>query len=426
MILRNFTQTINPHKNNHLIPDFKTKKYNNLKKYFFDLYFANYIKCSTFIIRKEVMTEKPGILSFILLWPFFLIYRFIVSLRNFCYENKILKSKEYDMPIISIGNISVGGTGKTPHTEFLLKMLKGEFKVAILSRGYKRRTKGYRVVETSDLHFDVGDEPLQIKQKFPDIIVAVCESRTAGVDKLRDAYTDLNLIILDDAFQHRKITPGLSILLDNYHHPVSKDYMLPLGRLREPRSASVRAHIVIYSKCPPDLKPIERRILSKEVDIMPYQYLFFSTLKYLNLKPVFNDNLPEIDLSKLKEYNIIALTGIARSGNLTEFLENQAASVNHIKYPDHFDFKKKDIDKIQKIYSSTLGKKLIVVTEKDAVRLKSSELFDDEFKKDVYCIPIEIELLCSEDERKQFDNQIFSYVRNNKRYSKLYKNAYSG
>lgn len=373
-----------------------------------------------------LMKDKPGILSFLFLWPATFLYRIVVSLRNFLYENNIFKTKEYNMPIISIGNISVGGTGKTPHTEFILRMLKDEFKVATLSRGYKRKTKGFRIVETTDSHFDSGDEPLQIKQKFPDVIVSVCESRTEGVEKLRDLYPDLNLIILDDAFQHRKITPGLSILLNNYNHPIASDYLLPLGRLREPRSASHRAHIVIYSKCPENLKPIERRILSKEVDIMPYQYLFFSTLKYLDLKPVFENQTESISTEGLKEFNVVALTGIARSGNLTEFLEKHCKSVSHLKYPDHYNFNRKDIAGIQKIFTETSGNKIIVVTEKDAVRLKSDNLFDDEFKKYVYCIPIEVELLCSDEERKHFDNQIFSYVRNNKRYSKLYKNAYSG
>ncbi len=372
------------------------------------------------------MNEKPNILSFLLLWPAVIIYRSVVVLRNFCYDNNIFKSKEYNLPVISIGNISVGGTGKTPHTEFMLNMLKSEFKVAVLSRGYKRKTKGFRIVETTDLHTESGDEPLQIKQKFPDVIVSVCESRNTGIEKLRDLYPDLNLIILDDAFQHRKVTPGLSILLNNYNHPIAHDYLLPLGRLREPRSASHRAHIVIYSKCPTDLKPIERRILSKDVDIMPYQYLFFSTLKYLDLKPVFDESASVIKLSDLKNYNAIVLTGIARSGNLTEFLESKCKSVNHLKYPDHHNFKLQDISRTQQIFSKVSGNKIIVVTEKDAVRLKSDNLFDDAFKKDVYCIPIEVELLCSEDERKHFDNQIFSYVRNNKRYSKLYKNAYSG
>jgi tetraacyldisaccharide 4'-kinase len=355
-----------------------------------------------------------------------IIYRIAISIRNFCYDNKILKTKEYSLPVISIGNISVGGTGKTPHTEFILKMLKKEYSVAILSRGYKRKTKGFRIIDITDNHYDAGDEPLQIKQKFPDVIVSVCESRTAGVDKLLEMYPDLNLIILDDAFQHRRISPGLSILLNNYHHPIAKDYLLPLGRLREPRSASHRAHIVIFSKCPADLKPIERRILSQEVDIMPYQYLFFSTLKYHDLTPVFNAGENKIKITELKDYNVLAFTGIARSSDLSSYLNDNSKSLKHIKFPDHYNYKQKDIIKIQEIYKTIKSKKIIVVTEKDAVRLKSTDFFDEEIKKAVYCIPIEVELICSEEERKQFDNQIFSYVRNNKRYSKLYKNTYSG
>jgi len=369
--------------------------------------------------------DNPNPIHFVLLWPLVLIYKTAVSIRNFCFDNKILKVREYNLPVISIGNISVGGTGKTPHTEFILKMLIKDYSVAILSRGYKRKTKGFRIVETTDSHYISGDEPLQIKQKFPDVIVSVCESRTLGVEKLLETYPDLNLIILDDAFQHRWINPGLSILLNNYHHPIAKDYMIPLGRLREPRTASHRAHIVIYSKCPPDLKPIERRILSQEVDIMPYQYLFFSTTKYLDLKPVFDPNQEKIELSELKNYNVLSFTGIARSGDLTDFLKNSSKSVKHIKYSDHYDFKQKDIIKIQEIFRSLKTKKIIIITEKDAVRLKNTDFFDEEIKISVYCIPIEVELLCSEEERKQFDNQIFSYVKNNKRYSKLYKNLYS-
>lgn len=370
------------------------------------------------------MTDSPNPLLFIFLWPLVLIYRIAISIRNFCFDNKILKVREYKLPVISIGNISVGGTGKTPHTEFILKMLKKEYSVAILSRGYKRKTKGFRIVEVTDSHYEAGDEPLQIKQKFPDVIVSVCESRTMGVDKLLALYPELNLIILDDAFQHRWINPGLSILLNNYHHPIAKDYLLPLGRLREPRSSSHRAHIVIFSKCPANLKPIERRILSQEVDIMPYQYLFFTTLKYLDLNPVLDSELPKIKTSELKDYNVLSFTGIARSSDFAAYIKSNSKSFRHLNYPDHYDFKQKDIIGIQDIFKTIRSKKIIIVTEKDAVRLKSCDFFDEGIKKYVYCIPIEVELICSEEERKQFDNQIFSYVRNNKRYSKLYKNSY--
>ncbi len=371
------------------------------------------------------MKERISLLKFLFLWPLSLLYGFVISIRNFCYENNILKSKEYNIPIISIGNISIGGTGKTPHTEFLLRMLKSEFNIAILSRGYKRKTKGFRLVEETDSHFSSGDEPLQIKRKFPDIVVAVSENRPNGVENLLNLYPDLNLIILDDAFQHRKIKPGLSILLNNYYHPIGKDYLLPLGLLREFRSASFRAHIVIYSKCPTNLKPIERRILSKEIDIRPFQYLFFSTFEYLDPKPVFNHN-SNITIDDLKETNLIALTGIAKSKSFIDFLNSKSKSVNHIHFSDHHNFSQKNIKRIESVFLKTENKKLIITTEKDAIRLKSNDLFSEEIKKYVYCIPIEVKLLCDDDEKKQFNKQILSYVRNNKRYSKLYKNSYSG
>ncbi|MDD2386536.1 MAG: tetraacyldisaccharide 4'-kinase [Bacteroidales bacterium] len=370
------------------------------------------------------MKENLKILRCLLLFPLSVIYGLVVSIRNFCYENNILKSKQYNIPIISIGNLSVGGTGKTPHTEFLLKMLSKEFSVAVLSRGYKRKTKGFRIVETDDTHFESGDEPLQIKRKYPDSIVAVSESRTKGVETLLKMYPDLNLIILDDAFQHRRIKPGLQILLNNYNHPIAEDYLLPLGMLRETRSASYRADIIIYSKCPNNLKPIERRILSKEIDIRPFQYLFFSTFDYLDIVPIYGEGDKIINKEKLKELNVLALSGIARSKNFVDYLKENCKIVKHLRFPDHHNFNKRDISNIEKEFNKMSDNKIILVTEKDAIRLNSMTLFSEDIKKYVYCIPIEVKLLCSEDDRQQFDNQIFSYVRNNKRYSKLYKNSY--
>ncbi len=369
------------------------------------------------------MKDNLKILRCLLLFPLSALYGMVVSVRNFCYENNILKSKQYNIPIISIGNLSVGGTGKTPHTEFLLKMLSKEFSVAVLSRGYKRKTKGFRLVETYNTHFEAGDEPLQIKLKYPNSVVAVSESRTKGVEELLKLYPDLNLIILDDAFQHRKIKPGLQILLNNYNHPIAEDYLLPLGMLRETRSASYRADIVIYSKCPNDLKPIERRILSKEIDIRPFQYLFFSTFDYLDIVPVFGDSNKTINKERLKDLNVLALSGIARSKSFADYLKENCKNVKHLRYPDHHNFNKRDISNIEAEFNKITDDKIILVTEKDAIRLKTINLFSESVKKYVYCIPIEVRLLCSEDDKQQFNNQIFSYVRNNKRYSKLYKNS---
>ncbi len=374
------------------------------------------------------MSENLSIWKLFLLGPLSFLYGIIVWIRNFCYDHKILNNKEFDIPVISIGNISVGGTGKTPHTEYILNMLKKEFTVAVLSRGYKRKTKGFRIVEASSTALECGDEPLQIKKKYPEAIIAVDANRRRGIQILLEKYPDLNLIILDDAFQHRRVKPGLSILLNNYSHPISKDFLLPLGRLREGKSSAFRAHIIIITKCPESLKPIERRIMQKEMEVLPYQYLFFSTIKYKTLKPGFPSCVKVLngDFLQLKKMNVLSFTGIAKTENFIDYLQPKCKSFKHLRFPDHRNFTKKDIINISKNFAALDDDKLIITTEKDMVRLKTNMDFPEELKKHLYYLPIEIELLISDDEKQQFDNQIFSYVRNNKRYSKLYKNSYSG
>ncbi len=362
--------------------------------------------------------SKFGFLRILFLGPLSLIYKFIGDVRNFMYDHGMLKSHEYDLPIISVGNISVGGTGKTPHVEYVARLLKNDFKTAVLSRGYKRKTKGFRIVETDDNYTLCGDEPLQIKQKFNDVIVAVCESRTEGVEKLRELYPDLNLIILDDAFQHRRINPGLHILLNNYNYPISKDHILPLGRLRESKYNIHRAHLLIYTNCPSKLTPIERRILYKESGVLPYQNLYFSNVVYGTPKNIFDNT--ELSLDNIKDYNILAVTGIAHGENFVEMLKQKSKGLLHISYGDHHNYKKSDILQISKSFNQMSGQKLIIVTEKDAVRLRSNKFIPEELKSNIYYIPIEVELICNDEEKQQFNNQIISYVRNNKRYNKLY------
>jgi tetraacyldisaccharide 4'-kinase len=367
------------------------------------------------------MIEKPNIFLWIFLSPFSLIYRFVIWVRNFLYDYKILKSVEFDIPVISIGNISVGGTGKTPHTEFIISMLKEQNNVAVLSRGYKRKTSGFRLVSENDNYEEVGDEPLQIKTKFPDTIVAVSENRVKGIQQLMNTYDDLNVIILDDAFQHRKLKPGLSILLNDFYHPIAHDHFLPMGRLRESPHAAHRAHIVIVTKCPENMKPIERRIMLKEMQVMPYQHLFFSSLSYLNPKQLFGTKTME--LSTLFDYNVLAITGIARSFSFNKELNEMCKSLEHIRYPDHHNFSASNFEKIAQAYQEIPEPRCIIVTEKDAMRIKSHPNFPEFLKQDVWYIPVKVLLLCTEEEELQFNNQILSYVKNNKRYSRLYKNT---
>ena len=367
-------------------------------------------------------SRKVGFFRFVTLWPLSFIYKFIGDVRNFMYENHILKSKEYDLPIISVGNISVGGTGKTPHVEYVLRLLKDDYKTAVLSRGYKRKTKGFRIVEADDDYTLCGDEPLQVKRKFDDVVVAVCENRNKGVEKLRELYPDLNVIILDDAFQHRKINPGLHVLLINYNYPIATDYVMPLGRLRESRFNVHRAHLLVYTNCPPKLTPMDRRILTKEVGVLPYQHLSFTTVEYEDIKPIFG-NSKKMNYEKMKDCNVLAVTGIAHPENFVEMLMQKSRGVVHLPFSDHHNFSAADIAKISKAFAEISGPKMIVVTEKDAVRLRSSKFIDDGMKPYIYYVPIRVELLCDDEEKKQFNNQIISYVRNNKRYNKLYNNS---
>ena len=216
------------------------------------------------------------------LYPISFFYGIIVYVRNRMYDLKILKSVEFDIPVISVGNITVGGTGKTPHIEYLAELMGKEFKVVVLSRGYKRKTKGFREVLVGSEVDESGDEPLQIKMKFPDVGVFVDEKRVHGIQKIIQLYGEdqPDVILLDDAFQHRSVSPGINILLIDYNRPITEDMLLPAGRLREGKTQMHRAGIIIYTKCPPEVKPIIRRITMKNVDLRPYQSLYFTTMEY--------------------------------------------------------------------------------------------------------------------------------------------------
>lgn len=369
-----------------------------------------------------LMRHNNNILLMLALSPFALIYRMVVGVKNFLYDNQIITPKEFDMPVISIGNISMGGTGKTPHTELIVDILKPRFQVAVLSRGYKRRTSGYLEVHADMTYLQTGDEPLQMKRKFGDVVVAVCENRAKGIRRLMDDYPDLNVVLLDDAFQHRRVKPGLSVLLNNFHHPLSRDYMLPYGRLRESTTAVERADIIIITKCPENMKPMERRIMLKDIDPKPYQYLFFTTFEYHRPLPVFSGDTCIFD-GDLSKVNILVVSGIAFSKNFIDYLNDFYASVKHLKFRDHHNFSKKDLLNIQAAYAQIHGIKCIITTEKDSVRLVEHTDFPEDLKSAIFYVPISVKLLGIDEEYKQLENQFISYVSTNKRYSKLYKNT---
>jgi tetraacyldisaccharide 4'-kinase len=363
--------------------------------------------------------EKKNILTYLLL-PLSWIYGVVVYLRNKCFDLGILKEEEFEIPIISVGNITVGGTGKTPHIEYLIRLLKNEYKIAVLSRGYKRKTKGFILSDEQSDAETIGDEPCQIKRKFPDIVVAVDSSRRRGITNLLNSGENIDLILLDDAFQHRYVKPGLSILLIDFNRPVLEDYLLPFGQLREPVSAIERADIILVSKTPANLMAIDQRILVKNINLKNLQYLYFTTVARDELLPVFWDSGKvenhEIPGSKP---SVLLVSGIANPAGLRALAMEISSQIIEKQYSDHHAFTAKDILAIISDFESINAKdKIIITTEKDAARFQKYTDLPESIKNRMFYIPIKIEFL-NEDE-ENFNNHIFSYVRSNKRNSILH------
>jgi tetraacyldisaccharide 4'-kinase len=354
-----------------------------------------------------------------ILFPLSLLYGFIIYIRNRLFDYKIFKSRQFNIPLISVGNITVGGTGKTPHVEYLADLLKSEFKVATLSRGYKRKSKGFvlSTIESSDT--EIGDEPKQIKQKFPGIEVAVDADRTNGINKLIQLKNP-DVILLDDAFQHRKVSPGLSILLIDFSKPINKDFMLPFGNLREQSFEKRRAHIIIITKSPNDLKPIERRIIFNELKPYPFQHVFFTCFDYGNIYPVFKNPEKPIKDQVSKNCDVLLVTGIANPKSLEKYiLENISKNIHNLEYSDHYSFKDSDIKTITKKFEEIKSdNKIIITTEKDAMRLQKFSNIADNLKESFFYIPIQVKFLNNRTDN--FNQQVIEYVRKNKEHSFLY------
>lgn len=362
-----------------------------------------------------------------LLIPFSWIYGLIIFIRNFLFDNGILPEKEFDIPVISVGNITVGGTGKTPHVEYLIKLLKDEFKVATLSRGYKRETKGFIIAGNNTSPAEAGDEPCQIKSKFPDLLVAADADRINGIQQILEADNETDVIILDDAFQHRYVKPGICILLVDYNRPINRDMMLPAGRLREPQSGKRRAHIIVVTKSPENISPIDKRLILKDIDPAYYQHLYFSSVKYGEPKSVYSDyDAPTTSDLINRKPSILLVCGIANPGNLRRYSETLSPDIKEMFFPDHHAFTMADISDITNRFNSLPGKdKILITTEKDSIRLRIFDDFPNEIKHAMYYIPISV--VMNDADRKCFNNVILGYVRNNKRNSIFHtaENRYS-
>ena len=352
------------------------------------------------------------------LLPLSWLYGAAVGMRNFCFDVGLLKSQAFSVPVIAVGNITVGGTGKTPHVEYLVRLLRQKFHVAVLSRGYKRKTSGYLLATNNSTVNDIGDEPLQMKRKFPDISVAVDKKRVRGIQQLTDNDEQLDVVLLDDAFQHRYVKPGINILLVDYHRLIIYDKLLPAGRLRETVKSKNRADIVIVTKCPKSLKPMEFRVITKAMNLYPYQHLFFTTLHYADLHPVFAE-ADDIALNDLKDRPVLLLTGIASPRQLQEDLAPYTSNITPMAFADHHDFSRRDVQQINDTFAQMAAKdKLIVTTEKDVTRLLLAEGLSDEVRQHLYVLPVDIQFM-QDEQAERFNDIITGYVRKNSRNSTL-------
>lgn len=353
------------------------------------------------------------------LQPLSWFYGLGVRFRNTLFETGFLKSRSFSIPVISVGNITVGGTGKTPHVEYLIRLLQNHSRVAVLSRGYKRKSHGFQIANESSTARTIGDEPFQMKQKFPKVIVAVDKNRVHGIEALNQKYQDIDVILLDDAFQHRYVKPGINILLVDYHRLIIYDTLLPAGRLREPLTGKNRADMVIITKCPKDLKPMEYRVITKAMDLYPYQQIFFTTLEYGELTPLFEKEAPTVNLDKLKDHNVLLLTGIASPRQMKEDLTPVVSKLSMLSFPDHHAFSQKDIEQISSEFAKLPSPKCIITTEKDAARFIGLEGLSNEIKENIYILPVRITFMLNQEEK--FNENIIGYVRKNSRNSILVK-----
>jgi len=340
----------------------------------------------------------------ILLLPFSIIYWFAVWLRNFLYNTKMLRSSSFGLPVICVGNLSVGGTGKSPMVEFLIGHLKDKFKVATLSRGYKRKTRGYALANETTTSLDIGDEPMLFHQKFPGVPVAVGEERLVAIPQLLHDKPDTQVIVLDDAFQHRAVNAGLNILLTDHSNLFTRDFYLPTGDLRDLRSAYKRADIIVVTKCKFEMTGEEADKIKQEVQPLSKQQLYFSSIQYGNPYHIINFTPFELDTNT----EVLLVTGIANPQPLKKLLEERCLTYQLMSFSDHYIFRIDDLKDIRRRFDRIeSSKKIILTTEKDAVRLLK---FRNELEKlPLYVIPISHHFLF--DEEMKFIDSVTTFIK---------------
>ncbi|MEP7081117.1 MAG: tetraacyldisaccharide 4'-kinase [Ginsengibacter sp.] len=339
-----------------------------------------------------------------ILFPFSLLYGLVIWVRNFLFDKKYITSTSFNLPIICIGNLAIGGTGKTPMTEYLVRLLKDKFQVGVVSRGYKRKTRGYILATETTTAVDIGDEPLQIHNKFPDIAVAVSEERVVGVPQLLHDRPQTEVIILDDAFQHRQVRAGLNILLTEYNDLYTRDILLPAGDLRDLKSSSRRADIIIVTKCKSYLNEKERQKIAKEIRPLPHQQVYFTKIDYSIPFHLFSG-----EEKMLTQQNAVLLVcAIANPRPLKEMLTSFVSYYDELSFRDHHIFNTDDLNEIIKQFKKIDNpNKIILTTEKDAVRLKK---FENELSSyPIYVLPMSHKFLFEEEDK--FHQQVFDFIK---------------
>lgn len=328
----------------------------------------------------------------LLLFPVVPFYYVVTWLRNKLYDTGVFNSQSYDDPVICVGNLSTGGTGKTPMVEYLINFLQESYRVATLSRGYKRKSKGFRLASDSSTYEDLGDEPFQYHLKYPKIQVAVSEERQVGIDHLLSQNAKPNVILLDDAFQHRKVKAGLNIVLSAFDQPYYKDIVLPTGNLREPRAGYKRADVIIITKCPKDLDPKQKIEITRDINPLSEQEVYFSWIEYA---PFVTNNKESIKPNDLKRFTLV--TGIANPSPLVNHLKKQGLNFDHMAFSDHHNFSKEELESLNKLGN-------IITTEKDYIRLQDSDILD---LSKVFYLPIKMKI----DREEQFNERVLHFLK---------------
>jgi tetraacyldisaccharide 4'-kinase len=348
----------------------------------------------------------------ILLFPLAVLYGLGVAIRNGFYALGLLKGVSFSIPVISVGNLSVGGTGKTPHTEYLIRLLREHLKLAILSRGYRRKSTGYLEV-LPQLDSDItGDEPLQYKRKYPDVTVVVAESRSLAIPLVIRSYPDTQVVIMDDGFQHREVVPGLNLLLTEFNRLYTRDWLLPVGRLREWRDSAKRADMIIVTKCPPALSAGEQAAIRDEVINHTGQQVFFSKYVYGNPYRMYGGGERLVLNTSL---DVLLVVAIAGTEYLLEYVESQCGEVKMLEYHDHHPFSNFDIGNIELYYKNMQEdrQRIILTTEKDAVRLDNHRDLLQRLSLPIYVLPVAVQFI--EDEALSFDAAVKEWLLNFKR-----------